>query len=58
MRQTISTLPVILFFMKLCVPRTFLVECQLGVVLEVLLVIGSKLVNKFHRNIVKIRMIY
>ena len=34
------TLLVILFFMKICLPRIFLVEYQLGVVLEFLLVVG------------------
>ena len=41
--------------MKVCVARTFLVELHLGVVLEVLLVVGSKmfthLVDKNHRII-------
>ena len=41
--------------MKVCVARTFLVELHLGVVLEVHLVVGSKmftnLVDKYRRNI-------
>ena len=41
MRHSISTLPVILSFMKFCVARTFWVERHLDVVLEVLQV-GSK----------------
>ena len=36
MRQSISTLPVILFLMKFCVAQTFWVECDVDVVLEVL----------------------
>ena len=44
-----------LFLMKFYVARTFLVELHLGVVLEVLLVVGSKfltkLVDKYKRNI-------
>ena len=43
MRPSISTLSVILSFMKICVARTFLVERHLDVVLEVLQVVqGSK----------------
>ena len=43
MRQSISTLPVILSFMNFCVARTFLVELHLDDVFEVLLA-GLKLV--------------
>ena len=40
--QSISNIPVILYLMKICVARTFLVELHQSVVLEVLLVVGSK----------------
>ena len=53
MCHSILTVPVIFFFMKLYVARTFFVELHLG---EVLVVVGSKLffyklVDKYHRNI-------
>ena len=50
MRLTILTLSVILSFMKFCVARTFWVERHLDVVLEVLQVVGSKLVGIYHRK--------
>ena len=42
MCHSISTLPVILSFMKFCVARTFWVERHLDFVLEVLQMVGSK----------------
>ena len=45
MRHSISTLPVIWSFMKLCVTRSFWVERHLYVVHEVLQVVGSHLVE-------------
>ena len=46
MRQYISTLPVILSFMKFCVARTCFVERHLDDVLEVLQLVGSKKILK------------
>ena len=48
MRHSKSTLPVISSFMKFCVARTFWVEQNLDVVLEVLQVVGSK--NFFYKT--------
>ena len=53
----ISTLSVILSFMKFCVARTFLVERHLDVVLEVPLVVGSKLIFYKTCRYIKSRMI-
>ena len=54
-KNSISTLSVILFFMKFCVAQTFWVERYLDDVLEVLQVVGStkkntKLVDIYHRK--------
>ena len=54
MRQGILTTGY-LSFMKICVARTFLVELHPGVILEALLVVGSK--NTIGRFTDKIRMI-
>ena len=44
--EYIDTLLIILTFMKFCVAKTFMVE-----LLEVLLVVGLKLVDKYHWKI-------
>ena len=44
MLQSISTLPIISSFMKFCLARTFWVELHLGVILEVLQMVGSKFI--------------
>ena len=43
--------PVSLSFVKFCGAGTLLFELQLDDVLEVLLVVGLKLVDKYHRKI-------
>jgi len=42
MRQSVLILPVILYFIKVCVARIFLGEFHLGYVLELLSGVGSK----------------
>ena len=50
MHQSILTIPVIFLYEILC-SLNFLVELHLGVVLEVLLVVSSKFVDKYHRTV-------